>query len=273
MIPWAIPRRMPLLLATQRNESGGTWNAHPLKGRSRSHRGRERRLTTKPFSMPRPPNPASQRATAEFFGLRPDRFCRLLQRYGIDYQDKAGVAQMLKRSTSMSPTTRRTVEEVLKVTTPDAATKTPVTALEQLEVMATLPPPKAGSVEDAETFLETLKKSLVIAEETSAQLRELGQFEDSRRWLALHSQLSKQFPPLARQLADLKERLKLTISTADAQSTFNAFLMRFRSHIERMPSSLSGKVNPADQEHSFIELTRWVDGVFKVMNQHPVVTP
>ena len=175
----------------------------------------------------------------------------------------------------MSPATRRTVESVLadaKVTTPDAPSKPPVTALEQLETMATLPPPKAGSVEDAEAFLETLKKSLVIAEETSAQLRELGQFEDSRRWLALHAQLAKQFPPLARQLADLKERLKLTISTADAQAAFGAFLMRFRNHIERMPSSLSVKCNPADQEHSFIELTRWVDGVFKVMSQVPDVT-
>ena len=178
---------------------------------------------------------------------------------------------MLKRSTSMSPITRRTVEEVLKATTPDTASKAPVMALEQLETMATLPPPKAGSVEDAEAFLETLKKSLSIAEETSAQLRELGLFEDSRRWLALHSQLSKQFPPLARQIMDLRERMKITVTTKDAQATFNAFLMILRGELERLPGSLASRVNPSDPEHAHTMLDAAIVGIFKKLNNAPSV--
>jgi hypothetical protein len=215
-------------------------------------------------SMPRPADPNSQRATAEFFGLKPDRFCRLLQRYGIDYQDKAGVAEMLKRSTSMSPTTRKAVESVLggaKVTTP----------LEQLEAMASNSPPKASTVEDAEGFLETLKRSLAIAESTSEELRSIGQYEDSRRWLALHSQLAKQFPPLARQIMDLRERMKITVTTKDAQATFTAFLMILRGELERLPGSLASRVNPADPEHAHTMLDAAIVGIFKKLNNAPSV--
>lgn len=178
---------------------------------------------------------------------------------------------MLRRSTSMSPATRKAVDEVLKVETPDASTKPPVTALETLEAMASNPPPKAGSVEDAEGFLLTLKKSLAIAEETSAQLRELGQFEDSRRWLALHSQLAKQFAPLARQIMDLKERLKITVTTKDAQATFNAFLMLLRGELERLPSSLASRVNPSDPEHAHTMLDAAIVGIFKKLHNAPSV--
>jgi hypothetical protein len=181
---------------------------------------------------------------------------------------------MLKRSTSMTPATRRAVEAVLgsaKVETPDTTTKAPVTPLEQLEVMASNPPPKAGSVEDAEAFLETLKKSLAIAEETSAQLRELGQFEDARRWLALHAGLSKQFAPLARQIMDLKERMKITVTTKDAQATFTAFLMLLRGELERLPSSLASRVNIHDPEHAHTMIDAAIVGIFKKLNNAPSV--
>ena len=181
---------------------------------------------------------------------------------------------MLKRSTSMTPATRKAVETVLgsaKATTPDTTTKAPVTALEQLETMATFPPPKAGSVEDAEAFLETLKKSLTVAEETSAELRSIGQYEDSRRWLALHSQLSKQFPPLARQIMDLRERMKITVTTKDAQATFNAFLMILRGELERLPSSLASRVNIHDPEHAHTMIDAAIVGIFKKLNNAPSV--
>ena len=179
---------------------------------------------------------------------------------------------MLKRSTSMSPATRRAVDEVLKATTQDTTTKAPVTALEQLETMATLPPPKAGSVEDAETFLETLKKSLVIAEETSAQLRELGQFEDSRRWLALHSQLAKQFGPLSRQIMALKVEAKDLVSCAEAQLTFTAWIKTMRGRLETMPAAMAVKTNPADPQFSQSALEVWVAGFFKWLHSAPDIT-
>ena len=178
---------------------------------------------------------------------------------------------MLKRSTSMSPATRRTVEEVLKATTPDTTTKAPVTALEQLKAMAGNSPPKASTVEDAEGFLETLKRSLSIAEETSAELRSLGQYEDSRRWLALHAQLSRQFPPLARQIMDLRERMKITVTTKDAQATFNAFLMILRGELERLPSSLASRVNIHDPEHAHTMIDAAIVGIFKKLNNAPSV--
>jgi hypothetical protein len=226
----------------------------------------------KRFSMPRPPNPASQRAVAEFFGLKPDRLCRLLQRHGVDFQDRLGVAEMLKRSTSMTPATRRTVEEVLKATTPDAPSKAPVTALEQLEAMASNSPPRASTVEDAEQFLETLKRSLVIAETTSAQLRELGQFEDSRRWLALHSTLAKQFGPLSRQIMALKVEAKDLVSCAAAQLTFTAWIKTMRGRLETMPAAMAVKTNPADPEFSQAALEAWVAGFFKWLHAGPDIT-
>ncbi len=221
--------------------------------------------------MPRPSDPNSQRAVAEFFGLKPDRFCRLLQRHGVDYQNRVGVAEMLRRSTSMSPTTRKAVDAVLKVETPDTTTKPPVTHLETLETMASNSPPRASTVEDAEAFLETLKKSLAIAEETSAELRSLGQYEDSRRWLALHSQLAKQFAPLARQIMDLKERMKITVTTKDAQATFNAFLMLLRGELERLPSSLASRVNIHDPEHAHTMIDPAIVSIFKKLNNAPSV--
>jgi hypothetical protein len=231
-----------------------------------------RRIDNEMVSMPRPADPNSQRATAEFFGLKPDRFCRLLQRHGIDYQDRAAVAQMLKRSTSMSPATRRTVEEVLKATTPDTASKAPVTALEQLETMASNSPPKASTVEDAEGFLETLKRSLTIAESTSEELRSIGQYEDSRRWLALHSQLAKQFGPLSRQIMALKVEAKDLVSCAEAQLTFTAWIKTMRGRLETMPAAMAVKTNPADPEFSQTALEAWVTGFFKWLHSAPDLT-
>jgi hypothetical protein len=216
-------------------------------------------------SMPRPADPTSQRATAEFFGLKPDRLCRLLQRHGVDFQDRVGVAEMLKRSTSMSPTTRKAVESVLggaKVTTP----------LEQLETMASNSPPKASTVEDAEGFLETLKRSLAIAESTSEELRSIGQYEDSRRWLALHSQLAKQFGPLSRQIMALKVEAKDLVSCAEAQLTFSAWIKTMRGRLETMPAAMAVKTNPADPQFSQSALEVWVAGFFKWLHSAPDLT-
>ena len=225
--------------------------------------------------MPRNPDPSSQRATAEFFGLRPDRFCRLLQRHGVDFQDKTGVAEMLKRSTSMSPATRRTVETVLgsaKATTPDAPSKPPVMALEQLEAMASNSPPRASTVEDAEQFLETLKRSLAIAETTSAELRSIGQYEDSRRWLALHSTLAKQFGPLSRQIMALKVEAKDLVSCAEAQLTFTAWIKTMRGRLETMPAAMAVKTNPVDPQFSQSALEVWATGFFKWLYSAPDLT-
>jgi len=225
--------------------------------------------------MPRPSDPNSQRAVAEFFGLKPDRFCRLLQRHGIDYQDKAGVAEMLRRSTSMTPATRRVVESVLgaaKVETLGAPIKPPVTHLEQLEAMASNSPPRASTVEDAEGFLETLKRSLVIAETTSAELRSIGQYEDSRRWLALHSTLAKQFGPLSRQILALKVEAKDLVSCAAAQLTFTSWIKTVRGRLETMPAAMAVKTNPADPEFSQAALEAWVAGFFKWLHSGPDIT-
>jgi hypothetical protein len=167
------------------------------------------------------------------------------------------------------------VEAVLgaaKVETPDAPIKAPVTPLETLEAMASNSPPRASTVEDAEGFLETLKRSLAIAEQTSAELRSIGQYEDSRRWLALHAQLSKQFGPLCRQIMDLKERMKITVTTKDAQATFTAFLMMLRGELERLPSSLASRVNIHDPEHAHTMIDAAIVGIFKKLNNAPLVT-
>lgn len=182
---------------------------------------------------------------------------------------------MLKRSTSMTPATRRAVEAVLgsaKVQTPDTTTKAPVTALETLETMASNSPPRASTVEDAEGFLLTLKKSLAIAEETSAQLRELGQFEDARRWLALHAGLSKQFGPLSRQIMALKVEAKDLVSCAAAQLTFTAWIKTMRGRLETMPAAMAVKTNPADPEFSQAALEAWVTGFFKWLHSGPDIT-
>jgi hypothetical protein len=158
------------------------------------------------------------------------------------------------------------------VETADTTTKAPVTPLEELESMATLPPPKAGSVEDAELFLDSLKKSLAIAEATSAQLRELGQFEDSRRWLALHAQLSKQFGPLSRQIMVLKLEAKDLVSCVEAQLTFTAWVKMMRGRLESMPAAMAVKTNPADPEFSQTALESWVAGFFKWLHSGPDIT-
>ena len=172
---------------------------------------------------------------------------------------------MLRRSTSMSPATRKAVESVLggaKVTTP----------LEQLEAMASNSPPKASTVEDAEGFLETLKRSLAIAESTSEELRSIGQYEDSRRWLALHSQLAKQFGPLSRQIMALKVEAKDLVSCAEAQLTFTAWIKTMRGRLETMPAAMAVKTNPADPEFSQTALEAWVTGFFKWLHSAPDLT-
>ena len=223
--------------------------------------------------MPRPPDPASQRATAEFFALRPDRLCRLLQRHGVDYQDRPGVAEMLRRGTSMSPATRKAVDEVLQVETADTTTKAPVTELETLEAMAENEPGEVGTVEEAEAYLRTLKRSMRIAEQTSEQLRQAELFEDARRWLQVHAGLAKQYPSLHKQVMALRREHKQTIRAEDAQKAFTGFLMRMRDLTERMPAALSGRVAPFDSEGARIQLEIWVRDVFcKSLNQSPDVT-
>jgi hypothetical protein len=175
----------------------------------------------------------------------------------------------------MTPPTRAAVESILgaaKVETPDAPIKAQVTPLETLEAMATLPPPKAGSVEDAEGFLETLKRSLAIAEQTSAELRSIGQYEDSRRWLALHSTLAKQFGPLSRQILALKVEAKDLVSCAEAQLTFTAWIKMMRGRLESMPAAMAVKTNPADPEFSQTALESWVAGFFKWLHSGPDIT-
>ncbi len=182
---------------------------------------------------------------------------------------------MLKRSTSMSPATRKAVETVLgsaKATTQDTPSKPPVTALETLEAMASNSPPKASTVEDAEAFLETLKRSLAIAETTSAELRSIGQYEDSRRWLALHSTLAKQFGPLSRQIMALKVEAKDLVSCAEAQLTFTAWIKTMRGRLETMPAAMAVKTNPADPQFSQSALEVWVAGFFKWLHSAPDLT-
>jgi hypothetical protein len=175
----------------------------------------------------------------------------------------------------MSPQTRAAVEAVLgaaKVETADTTTKTPVTHLETLEAMASNSPPRASTVEDAEGFLETLKRSLAIAEQTSAELRSIGQYEDSRRWLALHAQLSKQFGPLCRQIMALKVEAKDLVSCAEAQLTFTAWIKTMRGRLETMPAAMAVKTNPADPQFSQTALEVWVTGFFKWLNSGPDIT-
>ncbi len=152
-------------------------------------------------------------------------------------------------------------------------TKVKAPALAQMEkaVVDGLEP--VGTIEEAEAYLRTLKANMGIAERTSQQLRQAELFEDARRWLQVHAGLSKQYPSLHRQVMNLRKEHKVTVKCEDAQRAFTGFLMRFRNHIERMPAALSGRVAPHDPDHAFGELTRWVDGVFKIMSQHPVITP
>jgi hypothetical protein len=220
--------------------------------------------------MPRNPDPNSQRAVAEFFGLRPDRFCRLLQRHGIDYKDRAAVAEMLRRSSAMSPQTRAAVDAVLGTPAPLPSPD----SLETLESIANAPAPSCATVEEAELYLANLKRNLATAERTSEELRKLGQFEDARRWLALASTLGKSYPALHKKVLELKQEHKELIRCDDAQRTFSVFLHRMRDLAERMPAGLSGRVSPHDPEGAREQLLIWVRDVFcKSLNQHPVVTP
>lgn len=179
---------------------------------------------------------------------------------------------MLKRSTSMSPATRRTVEEVLKATTPDAPSKPTVTALETLEAMATLPPPKADTIEDAEQFLATLKRSMATAERTCNELRQQGLFEDSRRWMALHSTLARQYPPLAKRINELKietgDMVKLTAVTA----TLTAWVTMVRTRLESMPALMAGRVNLVDPIHAQDQLVSWVESTCAWLHADPLRT-
>lgn len=215
--------------------------------------------------MPKQPDPNSQAAVARFFKISAPRLCRLLQRHAVDYRDERAVAAMLRRSTAMTPDTRAMVDAVLGaagVAVQVAPPTAPPTPLESLEKAAQAPPPRASTVEDAEAFLETLKRSLAIAEETSSELRSLGQFEDARRWLALHAQLSKQFGPLSRQITALKVEAKDLVSCVEAQLTFTSFIKMMRGLVERMPPSLAGKVAPHDPEGARSQLEIWVNEVF-----------
>ena len=153
-------------------------------------------------------------------------------------------------------------------------TKVKAPALEQMEktVVDGLEP--VGTVEEAETYLRTLKSNMGIAERTSEQLRKAELFEDARRWLQVHAGLAKQYPTLHRQVMSLRKEHKLTILCADAQREFGGFLMRMRDLAERMPAGLSGRVAPHDPEGARTQLEIWVRDVFcKSLAQHPVVTP
>jgi hypothetical protein len=151
-----------------------------------------------------------------------------------------------------------------------ASVKPPALAVMEAKVVDGLEP--VGTIEEAEAYLRTLKANMGIAERTSEQLRKAELFEDARRWLSVHAALAKQYPALHRQVVNLRKEHKVTVKCEDAQRAFTGFLMRFRNHIERMPAALSGRVAPHDPDHAFGELTRWVDGVFKVMSQVPDVT-
>ena len=179
---------------------------------------------------------------------------------------------MLKRSTSMTPATRRTVEEVLKVTTPDTTTKAPVTALEQLETMATLPPPKADTVEDAEQFLTTLKRSLATAERTCNELRQQGLFEDSRRWMALHSTLARQYPPLAKRINELKIETGDMVKLTEVTATLTAWVTMVRARLESMPALMAGRVNLVDPIHAQDQLVSWVESTCAWLHADPLRT-
>jgi len=151
-----------------------------------------------------------------------------------------------------------------------ATVKPPALAEMETKVVEGFEP--VGTIEEAEAYLRTLKGNMAIAERTSEQLRKAELFEDARRWLQVHAGLAKQYPTLHRQVVNLRKEHKVTVRCEDAQRAFTGFLMRFRNHIERMPAALSGRVAPHDPDHAFGELTRWVDGVFKIMSQHPTVT-
>jgi hypothetical protein len=220
--------------------------------------------------MPRPSDPNSQRAVAEFFGLKPDRFCRLLQRHAVDYKNRVGVAEMLRRSTSMSPTTRKAVDEVLKVDAPGAPSKAPETHLEALETMATLPPPKADTVEDAEQFLATLKRSMSTAERTCNELRQQGLFEDSRRWMALHSQLARQYPPLAKRINELKIETGDLVKLSAVTATLTAWAGMVRARLESMPALMAGRVNLVDPIHAQDQLVSWVESTCAWLHSDPL---
>jgi hypothetical protein len=168
------------------------------------------------------------------------------------------------------------VEAVLgaaKVTTPDAPIKAPVTApLEELEAMATLPPPKADTVEDAEQFLATLKRSMVTAERTSTELRHQGLFEDSRRWMALHSTLAKQYPPLAKRINELKIETGDMVKLTEVTATLTAWVAMVRARLESMPALLAGRVNLVDPLHAQDQLVSWVDSTCAWLHADPMKT-
>jgi hypothetical protein len=69
------------------------------------------------------------------------------------------------------------------------------------------------------------------------------------------------------------EKAKRLITTENAQAEFTGFLIRLRAPIERMPTSLSAKVNPTDPDHALEQLTRWVDDLFKTLSTAPSVLP
>ena len=152
-------------------------------------------------------------------------------------------------------------------------TKVKAPALEQMEkaVVDGLEP--VGTVEEAETYLRTLKANMGIAERTSEQLRQAELFEDARRWLQVHAGLAKQYPSLHKQVMSLRREHKQTVRAEDAQRAFTGFLVRMRDLAERMPAALSGRVAPHDPEGAREQLEIWVRDVFcKSLNQHPSVT-
>lgn len=95
----------------------------------------------------------------------------------------------------------------------------------------------------------------------------------ARKWLTLAAQLATRAPAVERQILDALERLRVLITTQDAQATFTEFLVRLRGLIDTMPASLAAKANPSDPDHALEQLTRWRDEtLYKTLAGAPDVT-
>lgn len=128
---------------------------------------------------------------------------------------------------------------------------------------------QAATVDEAERYLSEVEELRNFAKENAETLWQQGLADDSRKWLTVHQAIAKQYPSLHSQVLKLREAHRVTITTQDVKTVIGGFMARWANHIERMPSSLSAKCNPSDPDHALGELTRWVEGVFKIMSQVP----
>lgn len=143
---------------------------------------------------------------------------------------------------------------------------------EQLEARASKVK-RPATIEEAEQYLAELEEMRRFAKENAESLWSQNFPDDSRKWLAVHQSIAKGYPLAHQKVLELRERHKVTITTAEAQATFTAFLSRLRQLCDTMPASLAAKVNPADPDHAREQLETWRDSVlFKSLSQAPAVS-